>query len=214
MVKPNVAIYALLVAAILSFGFVVTGSRNAYAVNCNTNYGQNCYAVDVYEPFSSVNGIGATYKVKYTSVPSGWINQPVWLMLVDGTFIEVGWIQPGATTNNPQYYWGSNGGITNKWGTPADESSHTFRIDDLNQDKSFKVIVDGVTKYTKTMATSWSNDLETGYEYTYTETTVESNHENPKQMGRTALGGWVNWDAANAYQHYKGLVPTTGNFVK
>lgn len=201
----------LIVAAILGTGFAVTilGFNNAYAYNCFNTHGENCYAADNYAPNLSVNGMQATYKAYNIPINSGYILSPMWLNLIDLTFIELGMYDD--SLNGPQYYWGTNGAI-NRWGSPSDGSLHTFQIEDLNQDTIFSLKVDGTTHTTVDVGTSWSNLLNLGWEFTYTDMTVKMNDFNNKKYGRPDTG-WVLWNDPDG-DHYVKLTPPTGYYVK
>ena len=199
-----------LIAAFTGAGMLFVENAGAYAVSCNATYGENCYAVDEYYPYSSVNGVKSTMYSYNLKPPSGWFNDPVWAVLITGEQLEVG------THGDPygmSYYWGYNAAIINRFGSPVDGSSHTFQTDNLAQNNVWNIKVDGTTYYTKTTGTPWTNNIETGYEFTYTDITLKRNDHSSKSYGRPDTG-WVLWNKADASSHYSALVPSTGYYVK
>jgi len=67
------------ILAITAIAVLMSGSTafigKAYAVNCQNTYGQHCYAVDLYFPKFSVNGVRSTNQIKTTTV-TGYLLSP------------------------------------------------------------------------------------------------------------------------------------------
>lgn len=189
---------------------------SAYAVLCSApNY--RCYATHQYNPYFSVNGLETVNKVLYTTGTAGWIASQNWVFLVDGNFIEMGWQDDVTNTAKPFLNYGQNGGAIQTWNCnttpqfcPADNSSITTRIDDMDKNKVWTFTAAGITA-TRTMATEWTNEIETGYELTHnTEINVRKNDYNSLKYGRDILG-WILWNSSDG-THAKTV--TGGFFVK
>lgn len=191
--KRTMNYIALGVIAILTVS-LIEPILSANAALCPAGNNFRCHEVHRYKPFFSVNGLETTNIVRYTTGSAGWIASSNWVHLVDGNFIEMGWQDGVIDGKKPFLFYGKNGGHTETFncGTnpvfcPADNSSITTTIDDLNTDKTWTFNAAGITR-TLTMATSWTNKIETGYEHTHDgEINVRMNDYSNLKYGRGDL---------------------------
>ncbi len=206
--KKSIKVVLMAVSLAVSL-FLSTQLQQVHGYNCNSVHGTNCYLVHQFNPIFSVNGLKGEWKALQVPNNPSWILSPGWVELPDLSFIEVGVRDFG--TSDPQFYWGKNGAISDVWGSPADGSTHTFRLHDFNQNSIWNVNVDGVTLYSTAMSTAWSNEVKAGWEFTYTEATVKTNDFNKLSWGRPDTG-WVWWKQGDG-NHYAPQVHSGGFFV-
>lgn len=193
----------------------------AYAALCPSGNNFRCHEVHRYLPFFSVNGLQTTNFVRYTTGTAGWIASSNWVHLVDGNFIEMLWQDSVTDTAKPHLAYGKNGGVTQSWNCttspsfcPNDNSSITTTIDDLNTDLTWTFNAAGITA-TLTMATSWTNKIETGYEHTHDgEINVRMNDYNNLKYGRGDLTPqWNPWNSFDG-NHEKVVTLPLSYYVK
>lgn len=207
----TVSVLVVIIASMLAVG-VIDPTKNAYAVACTGTYGTHCYATHIFDPYFSVNGIQSTEKVLYTTGTNGWVENSNWVMLYDGNFLEVGWHQNTVSGGgNPYFLWAKNGITQTTWGSPSDNTYYTFTAEDLALDNVWKMSAGG-QEYTGTMTTPYSNEIQVGYEFTYTsEINLRTNDYANMEYG-TPTTGWVLWNSGDG-THGRYLQPGAGYFV-
>jgi hypothetical protein len=204
---------SVVILASAFMGLTIGSPKNAYAVSCTLTYGTHCYAVHIFNPNFSVEGVRSTEKVLYTTGSAGWVENSNWVILYNSHFLEVGWHQNTVSGGgNPYFLWAADGVTQKTWGTPSDNTYYTFTAESLAENSVWNMSAGGQT-YSSTLSTSFSNQLEVGYEFTYTsEINLRTNDYNPIQYGQQQLG-WVDWNSADG-THSKYLQPGTGYFVQ
>ncbi|MHB8546703.1 MAG: hypothetical protein ACYDAJ_08050 [Nitrosotalea sp.] len=193
---------------VLIMGSIGPSIQNAFATNCITAYGQHCYAVHEFYPSPVANGVGSTYKVYNKYIASGWVNSAAWAYLVNGRLAETGWDDPSGT-QPVTFYAAVDGMIKSAWGTPTNGTSYTFYTHDDNKDNTWVMTVNG-GYYTSNLGGYTANILETGYEKTYTDSSINKNDYSNMLLVRD--GTWYNWSSSQG-SHGTNVVPTSLYYV-
>ena len=189
---------SIIIAASAIMVMLTIGSQTGTAFatfDCTTDP-NHCYAVHIYNVFFDVNGVQSTNKVLYMTGTAGTVTGATWAFLVDGNFLETDWQEQVVSGANHYFVWGLNGNPQHTWGAPSDNTYYTFTVEDLNKDKVWNMAAGGQS-FPKTMATSLTHKLETGYELDPTIAGLTLREDDFKDMKYVYLATWHYWDSTD-----------------
>jgi hypothetical protein len=206
--RIHITSLTIILASALMVTSIGPAIGNAYAVNCTSTYGQHCYAVHEFYPSTSANGVGSTYKVYNNYITAGWVDSATWAALTNGRLAETGWNTPSGQSQSV-FYAAVDGIIQKTWGTPTNGASYTFYTHDDAKNNIWTMTVNG-GYYQQNLGGYTANILETGYEKTYTDSTISTNNYSNLLLVRDGI--WYNWSSSQG-SHGTNVVPTSLYYV-
>lgn len=206
MMKPiasRIAI-AVITATVLMVSSIAPSMMMVYgATNCTATYGDDCYAVGMYDFRVQSLGAGVKQKVPYPSNTVGYMVSPLWVILGNGRLLEIGWIASASYT--PKWYWALDGIIQKRWCTnntcPSNNSTWLFTMHDGNADQVWILRVGTDTITTGRLGSTLATKTEAGYEIGYYDTNPGIN-EYKEFMYYKPNTGWVYISSGAASQGY------------
>lgn len=136
-------------------------------------------------------GIKATYSTDDTSISTGSIAVPTWVILDTGIYREVGWTD-GASASMKKY-WGVDGDIEWESTSISDNTSYNWEVSNVNEDYTWEGAGPSFSKSeTNFSYGDEAVDIQTGIEYSHTSITLPTITFSSQQV--YVDGGWENWD--------------------
>lgn len=199
----------LVISAITIGGMMISNIPEAEAYQCTSQHsGSKCYATHQFDPTSYFHGLKATSDVKYTDGDDGYVVYSHWIELSDGDIIEVAWIDTVDDNNNPTFACGHNGVPVDTWGSPSDNTSYLFEVEDIDKDTVWEMRANGTTDTNCDYDADTYNgiDSQVGYELSHNnEVDVENAESDNIQFWDN--GYWFYWQSSYGV-HGKFLQPS------
>lgn len=187
--------------AILVTGIVVgiTSIPEADAAVCFESSGNHCYAI------GALNNVGGTYgnmninAGNYVESGKGIANA-LWIVFDNGDWLEIGWqkgdMVPCNDTTASWYYYYKKGAVrTGSCLGNTSGSTDTFQISDANEDYTWQVKMNGLTKLNINMGDN-VGDASSGGESTDDDNSLDNGKVANQQYYDPTSNTWEYWDSS------------------
>lgn len=184
--------------AILATGIVfgVANIPEADAAVCFESTGNHCYAIGV---LSDVGGTYGNMNINAGNfVESGkGIANALWIVFDNGDWLEIGWqkgdMSPCNDTTASYYYFYKKGAVkTGSCLGNTSGSTDTFQISDANEDNTWQLKMNGLTKLSIGMGTN-TGQAQAGGESTDDDNSLNNGKIQSQQYYDPSSNTWDDW---------------------
>lgn len=189
MTNKNRIVIATMMIAVFAVGFSV---QNADALQYHAVH--SMVSTGIGGPYPEMWGIKSTYIADNTSVSTGTLVSPTWVVLDTGIYREVGWLD--SSSGDFHSYWAIDGQAKTPTGSVTDGTSYNWEVSNINEDWTWEMSAPGLTKtWTDFSYGDEANTILTGMEYSSQSITLPTITYSSQKV--YVNGAWENWDDQN-----------------